>query len=102
MTTQFNPFDDLLENNRELTFLGALNRRNVGKRKSTALRGMFGQFQDEFLGRLGSQVLEGKDPTLRFSNYLKGLDFDREFRLLSPRQRRQYNFPGRVRHLLSF
>lgn len=99
--TTYNPFDDLLETNRDLTFLGALNRRTQSRQKRNALWGQFGQFQRSFLGRLGAQALGGQAPTLRFSDFVKNLDFDREFKMLSPRQKGRYG-SGRTRHLLRF
>ena len=52
-TSMFNPFDDLLETNRELPFLGELQRRGLNRSKRNALWGQFGEIQRNFMGRLG-------------------------------------------------
>ena len=101
-TSMFNPFDDLLETNRELPFLGELQRRGLSSSKRNALWGQFGEIQRNFMGKLGSQILGGNAPTARFADYLKDMDFDREYKMLSPRQRGTFGGSPRVRHLLRF
>ena len=100
----FDPFDDLLETDRRLPFLGKLYSQGFKRSKRDALENMFGEFQNRFLGKLGSQILSGEAPTARFRDFVDELDFDREYKTLSPRQqgRNDNIFAPRVRQLLRF
>ena len=102
-----NPFMDYLEEpgeGRFAAYSSHLDDQGFGNNKRRQLRKMFSDVQSQFLGQLGSQIRGGKDPTLRFNNFLEGLDFNRLYHSTSPFERgtNTNRFAPRVRSLLRF
>ena len=100
------PFLDFLEERPEIAYFSQLQERGYDAPKRRQLRGLFDDFQSEYLGRLGSQVRQGIAPTLRFDDFLSNIDFDQYQKSLLPSERGRglfsSRFAPRVRHLLHY
>ena len=84
--------DDLLgsETGQRANFFSRVNE--LGGRNTAIGRfnfDRFQDFQDRFLGQLGSQLREGQEPTKKFGDFLEDFDFQREFRSFAPSLRGQ-------------
>ncbi len=84
--------DDLLgsETGQRANFFSRVNE--LGGRNTAIGRfnfDRFQDFQDRFLGQLGSQLREGQEPTKTFGDFLENFDFQREFRSFAPSLRGQ-------------
>lgn len=85
-------FKDLLEEERRAPFFSTVNRLGgTGTPVGRFFNTQFQNFENEFFGKLGSQIQGGELPTLRFNDFLSNIDFDKRFRSLAPSLRGQGN-----------
>lgn len=81
---------DLLEEEPRAPFFSQVNQLGgAGSAQGRFFGGQFEQFRNEFIGQLGSQIQGGEAPTLRFTDFLENIDFDRRFRSTAPSLRGQ-------------
>ncbi len=85
-------FDDLLgtDTGQRANFFSRINE--LGGRGTAIGRfnfDRFQDFQDQFLGQLGSQLRQGEEPTKKFGDFLENFDFQNQFRSFAPSLRGQ-------------
>ena len=90
MTTPAFPgtnFLDFLEQEPRAAFFsdpGFLQQRQKSPRRKRFFENQFSNIHNQFLGALGAQIRGGETPTGRFTDFLGGFDFEREYAGMPP------------------
>lgn len=73
--------DDLLEEDPRLAYQAFQNvwGRTPGQRRF--YQNAFDLLQNQYLGQLGQLIMQGQDPTLKFTEFLKGFNFPEFYHL---------------------
>lgn len=96
-----NPFLDFLEERPEYAIYSHIDELGVSNPDKEFLRRNQRDFQNEYLGRLGSQIRSGQAPTLRVNDFLGRFDFNKYLRSRAPDRMRGAGqaYTPRIRHL---
>jgi len=93
-----NPFIDYLELEPRAAYYSSPSGMSFSGGSTGRRRHYQNQFQDvynQFLGALGSQIRQGGEPTMRWTDYLESYPFTERYAALPPQQagrsRRQFN-----------
>jgi len=78
-----NPFLDYLEQEPRTAFFGRANQFGTNPSRRRALEEMYPQALNQFYGALGQQIMGGAPPTLKFRDFLGGMDFTKRFAQLN-------------------
>ena len=73
-----NPFSDLLELDPRLAHFARQNQVSQSAFGQRAFAQLFPQLQNRFFGALGRQIQAGQAPSLRFEDFLNGLNLKDE------------------------
>ena len=84
-TSNLDPaFADLLEQQPEIPFQGALQRANLTPNQSEFFRNRRQESFNQFQGILDQQIRAGEVPSARFGDFIGNFDFGREFNQRAP------------------
>lgn len=75
---------DILEEEPKAAFFGQQERFGRSPTQQQFWKGQFQDVHQEWLGRLGQQLLGGQEPNLRFTDFLKNFNFQQRFQSLPP------------------
>ena len=81
------PFADLLEQEPDIPFQGALQRANLTPNLLQQFQGQRSQLFNQFQGLLDQQIRQGLLPNLRFGDFMGNFDFQRESFRTPPSER---------------
>jgi hypothetical protein len=68
-------------------FFSQQGRFGTSQGRQRFFENRFSQFQNQFLGKVGQQILSGEPPTLRFADFVQNIDFNQEFARVPPNLR---------------
>ena len=83
-----NPFMDFLEEQQRPAYFAYQDQWRTPNQKKY-YQNQFSEIQDQYLGKLGQQVMGGGLPTMKFADFLKGFDWQQDYGGLTPQQRPQ-------------
>lgn len=87
MPSQYdNPFLAYLEEEPKAGYFAYQNQWRTPNQKKY-FQNQFAEIQNQYMGRLGQQILGGGEPNLRFTDFLKQYPWMQEFAKLPPSQR---------------
>lgn len=97
------PFADFLEEQPNVAFQ-AFQPQGVSPARRNFFQKSFTDIHNQFLGQLGNQILQGQQPTARFTDFLGSFDFGGFAASHSPFQRgeQQSRFQPSTRFLFQF
>ena len=98
---QQSPFQDFLEEHPESGYYGYLEGQGFNRSKKRHLQGLLGQLQQNFMGQLGQQIIQGDAPTKKWMDFVGNTDLNKLYGSMSPRSRgmSQSSLTPRTRHL---
>ena len=70
-----NPFEEFLEEERNLPFQSALQRGNLTPNQMQFFQNQRQNIFNEFEGLLGQQIQRGEAPNLKFTDFINNFDF---------------------------
>jgi len=82
-----NPFADFVETEPDIPYQGALARANLTPNQLRTFRGQRQNIFNQFLSQLDEQMRAGQMPSARFSDFIGGFDFPREYQRFAPSDR---------------
>lgn len=82
-------FADVLETERNLPFQAALQRQNFSPNQLSFFQNQRQNIFDRFEGLLGQDILSGRAPDRRFTDFIDTFNFGQEFQQATPQQRGQ-------------
>jgi len=74
-----NPFLDFLEEEPKAAYFGFQDAFGRSPLQKQFFKNRFQQIHDEFMGKLGSQIMGGELPTLRFTDFLQNMPWQQRF-----------------------
>ena len=77
-------FRNFLEEEPRTAYFSFQDQFGPSQTQQNFFRNQFQKFHNQFMGNLGSQIRSGEPPTLRFEDFLGGLDFGQEFARTDP------------------
>ena len=86
----------LLEEMPQAAYYGQLGQQQMSPLARRYFEGNYGDIYNQYLGRLGQQLMGGQEPTARFQDFLSEAPFSQRFAQLPPeftgRQSRRSRF----------
>ena len=78
---------DIFDQQPELAYLGTIGSKNLPESMVRHFRSRTSDFMNRFQQAMGQQLLGGNIPSISPQDFFGGLNFQQEFRNLSPQQR---------------